>query len=121
MLTRSEWRRTNPLENSGAHRAVNPDLQRWASSRIGARVPRVVSSHVPRLSGEIGLLTGAPRVGTATALTDARLSVIDKSALEASVKRSRNLYTRNEAALRSEEVGRPEDLLGRILHVFSRA
>ena len=85
--------------------------------------------------GEIGLLTGAPRVATATALTDARLYVIDKPlmdpilcgnedvarALEASVMRSRNRYARSQVAVRSEEIGRPEDLLMRIVHFFSRA
>jgi len=99
--------------------------QASAVGRLGA------GDHV----GEIGLLTGAPRVATATALTDARLYVIDKAAmdpilcgneevaraLEDSVKRSRNRYTRSQVAVRSEEIGRSEDLLGRIVHFFSRA
>jgi len=85
--------------------------------------------------GEISLLTGMPRVATATALTDARLYVIDKAsmdpilcgneevarALEDSVKRSRNRYTRSQVAVRSEEIGRSEDLLRRIVQFFSRA
>jgi pimeloyl-ACP methyl ester carboxylesterase len=31
-------------------RTVNPDLQRWVSSRMGAKVTEVASSHVPMLS-----------------------------------------------------------------------
>jgi len=85
--------------------------------------------------GEIGLLTGAPRIATATALTDSRVYVLDKCALDsmlagseelahaldASVRRSRMIYTRAKAAVLSEDAGKPGDLLARIRLFFSRA
>lgn len=83
--------------------------------------------------GEIGLLTGTPRVARTTALTDARVYLLDKKALdpllagsedlahafEQSALRGRRLYARNPGAVKSEEVGRGE-LLARIRHFFHR-
>jgi small-conductance mechanosensitive channel/CRP-like cAMP-binding protein len=83
--------------------------------------------------GEIGLLTGAPRPVSATALTDCALSVLDKAALqpllssspelaaafEASVRRGQALLDRDEAARAMSQPGEPTTLLARIRSFFS--
>lgn len=82
--------------------------------------------------GEIGLLTGEPRVVRAVAISEARVYVLDKSALEPllarseelagaferSVRRGRSLLARSPAMRTAEELGKG-DLLGRIRRFFT--
>lgn len=133
-------RRLSPGETMFAQGSSEPVLYLIAAGVIEiSRTISDVTSTLGRIGageyiGEIGLLTGAPRVVEATAVTEARVYTLDKAALdplladsdelahafERSVRRGRSLLARSPADAMGEDPGSAGDLLARIRRFFAR-